>query len=230
MTASRFAPPGPPRPLAGAITAVVVLAALSGCSAPGTGGNELPAQHPARPSAQMAPASPLRPAPPAVTTAATGAQPDGLVTTRPHPAPGHLDAALGLNEGLSSDRLWGLLNDSAAFEQTMAALDRAYAADADAQDVRSSYEHALQQRLGTESDAPKLSRLECSISHCLGEITGTLENPSALFGEPRDAAGRQLPVNAAMVTSILPTDGAPGGYRLVFSLDPTPRTGPSPAR
>jgi len=230
MTASRFAPPGPPRPLAGAITAVVVLAALSGCSAPGTGGNELPAQHQARPSAQMAPASPLRPAPPAVTTAAAGAQPDGLVTTRPHPAPGHLDAALGLNEGLSSDRLWALLNDSAAFEQTMAALDRAYAADADAQDVRSSYEHALQQRLGTESDAPKLSRLECSISHCLGEITGTLENPSALFGEPRDAAGRQLPVNAAMVTSILPTDGAPGGYRLVFSLDPTPRTGPSPAR
>lgn len=230
MTASRFAPPGPPRPLAGAITAVVVLAALSGCSAPGTGGNELPAQHQARPSAQMAPASSLRPAPPAVTTAAAGAQPDGLVTTRPHPAPGHLDAALGLNEGLSSDRLWALLNDSAAFEQTMAALDRAYAADADAQDVRSSYEHALQQRLGTESDAPKLSRLECSISHCLGEITGTLENPSALFGEPRDAAGRQLPVNAAMVTSILPTDGAPGGYRLVFSLDPTPRTGPSPAR
>lgn len=230
MTASRFAPPGPPRPLAGAITAVVVLAALSGCSAPGTGGNELPAQHQARPSAQMAPASPLRPAPPAVTTAAAGAQPDGLVTTRPHPAPGHLDAALGLNEGLSSDRLWALLNDSAAFEQTMAALDRAYAADADAQDVRSSYEHALQQRLGTESDAPKLSRLECSISHCLGEITGTLENPSALLGEPRDAAGRQLPVNAAMVTSILPTDGAPGGYRLVFSLDPTPRTGPSPAR
>ena len=229
MTASRFAPPRPPRPLAGAITAVVVLAALSGCSAPGTGGNELPAQHQARPSAQVAQASPLRPAPPAVTTAATGAQPDGLVT-RPHPAPGHLDAALGLNEALSSDRLWGLLNDSAAFEQTMAALDRAYAADADAQDVRSSYEHALQQRLGTESDAPKLSRLECSISHCLGEITGTLENPSALFGEPRDAAGRQLPVNAAMVTSILPTDGAPDGYRLVFSLDPTPRTGPSPAR
>jgi len=224
MTASRFAPPRPPRPLAGAITAVVVLAALSGCSAPGTGGNELPAQHQARPSAQVAQASPLRPAPPAVTTAATGAQPDGLVT-RPHPAPGHLDAALGLNEALSSDRLWGLLNDSAAFEQTMAALDRAYAADADAQDVRSSYEHALQQRLGTESDAPKLSRLEC-----LGEITGTLENPSALFGEPRDAAGRQLPVNAAMVTSILPTDGAPDGYRLVFSLDPTPRTGPSPAR
>ena len=229
MTASRFAPPGPPRPLAGAITAVVVLAALSGCSAPGTGGNELPAQHQARPSAQVAQASPLRPAPPAVTTAATGAQPDGLVT-RPHPAPGHLDAALGLNEALSSDRLWGLLNDSAAFEQTMAALDRAYAADADAQDVRSSYEHALQQRLGTESDAPKLSRLECSISHCLGEITGTLENPSALFGEPRDAAGRQLPVNEAMVRSILAAEGGPTGYRLAFSLDPTPRTGPSPAR
>ena len=229
MTASRFAPPGPPRPLAGAITAVVVLAALSGCSAPGTGGNELPAQHQARPSAQVAQASPLRPAPPAVTTAATGAQPDGLVT-RPHPAPGHLDAALGLNEALSSDRLWGLLNDSAAFEQTMAALDRAYAADADAQDVRSSYEHALQQRLGTESDAPKLSRSECSISHCLGEISGPVENPCVLFRAPRDAAGRQLPVNAAMVTSILPTDGAPDGYRLVFSLDPTPRAGPSPAR
>lgn len=149
----------------------------------------------------------------------------------PPPASGHLEHQLGLGEGLDSDRLREVLNDTSRFDQAMAALDRAYAADGDAQDVRSSYQHALQQRLGTGPDAPQLSRLQCGISQCLGEITGTLENPSTLFGDPRDAVGRQLPVNEAMVRSILSADGGPTtGYRLAFSLDTRPRTGPLPAR
>lgn len=112
----------------------------------------------------------------------------------------------------------------------MATLERSYAADEDAQDVRASYQHALQQRLGTTPEAPRLSRLQCGISHCLGETTGTLADPSVLFGTPEDAVGRQLPVKAGMVSTRLSAHGEPTGYRLVVSLDPAPRTAPAPAR
>lgn len=225
MTASRFEPRSRHHTATRAVTALILLAALGACSAPGSDGAAAASVATNAPAQQTVPADVGASAstlPPGTSSSGTRA---GMQT-----AAGDTERALGLADGLASDELRQLLRDSAAFDQAMAALDHAYATDGDAHDVRSSYQHALQQRLGTGPDAPRLSRLQCGISHCLGEITGPLENPSVLFRAPRDAAGRQLPVNEAMVRSILSAEGTPTGYRLAFSLDPAPRTGPSPAR
>ncbi|WP_353087147.1 hypothetical protein [Stenotrophomonas sp.] len=232
MTTARVEPPSLHPTATRAVTALILLSALAGCSAPGTDGAVAASVATTPPAQQAVPAD-------VGSSAATrppGTPPSGTLAGMQTPAvnasaaAGDAERALGLADGLASDALRQLLNDGLRFDQAMAALDRAYATDADAQDVRSSYQHALQQRLGTGPDAPRLSRLNCGISHCLGEVTGTLENPSVLFGAPHDAAGRQLPVNEAMVRSILSADGGPTGYRLAFSLDPSPRTGPLPAR
>ncbi|MEN5266894.1 hypothetical protein [Stenotrophomonas sp. TWI587] len=232
MTTARVEPPSLHPTATRAVTALILLTALGGCSAPGTDGAVAASVATTPPAQQAVPAD-------VGSSAATrppGTPPSGTLAGMQTPAvnasaaAGDAERALGLADGLASDALRQLLNDGLRFDQAMAALDRAYATDADAQDVRSSYQHALQQRLGTGPDAPRLSRLNCGISHCLGEVTGTLENPSVLFGAPHDAAGRQLPVNEAMVRSILSADGGPTGYRLAFSLDPSPRTGPLPAR
>lgn len=232
MTTARVEPPSLHPTATRAVTALILLSALGGCSAPGTDGAVAASVATTPPAQQAVPAD-------VGSSAATrppGTPPSGTLAGMQTPAvnasaaAGDAERALGLADGLASDALRQLLNDGLRFDQAMAALDRAYATDADAQDVRSSYQHALQQRLGTGPDAPRLSRLNCGISHCLGEVTGTLENPSVLFGAPHDAAGRQLPVNEAMVRSILSADGGPTGYRLAFSLDPSPRTGPLPAR
>lgn len=232
MTASRFEPISRHHTATRAVTALILLAALGACSAPGSDGAADASVATNAPAQQTVPADVGASAstlPPDTSSSGTRA---GMQTPAVHAstAAGDTERALGLADGLASDELRQLLRDSAAFDQAMAALDHAYATDGDAHDVRSSYQHALQQRLGTGPDAPRLSRLQCGISHCLGEITGPLENPSVLFRAPRDAAGRQLPVNEAMVRSILSAEGTPTGYRLAFSLDPAPRTGPSPAR
>lgn len=232
MTASRFEPRSRHHTATRAVTALILLAALGACSAPGSDGAADASVATNAPAQQTVPADVGASAstlPPDTSSSGTRA---GMQTPAVHAstAAGDTERALGLADGLASDELRQLLRDSAAFDQAIAALDHAYATDGDAHDVRSSYQHALQQRLGTGPDAPRLSRLQCGISHCLGEITGPLENPSVLFRAPRDAAGRQLPVNEAMVRSILSAEGRPTGYRLAFSLDPAPRTGPSPAR
>ena len=232
MTTARVEPPSLHPTATRAVTALILLTALGGCSAPGTDGAVAASVATTPPAQQAVPADVGSSA----STRPPGTPPSGTLAGMQTPAvnasaaAGDAERALGLADGLASDALRQLLNDGLRFDQAMAALDRAYATDADAQDVRSSYQHALQQRLGTGPDAPRLSRLNCGISHCLGEVTGTLENPSVLFGAPHDAAGRQLPVNEAMVRSILSADGGPTGYRLAFSLDPSPRTGPSTAR
>lgn len=232
MTTARFEPPSLRHAATRAATALILLAALGACSAPGTDGAAAASVATNPPAQQALPAD----VGPSASALPPGTSPSGTLAGVQTPAvnasaaAGDTERALGLADGLSSDALRQLLNDGPRFDQAMAALDRAYATDGDAQDVRSSYQHALQQRLGTGPDAPRLSRLHCGISHCLGEVTGTLENPSVLFGAPRDAVGRQLPVNEAMVRSILSAEGGPTGYRLAFSLDPTPRTGPSTAR
>ncbi|AOX63415.1 hypothetical protein BIZ42_15130 [Stenotrophomonas sp. LM091] len=232
VTISRLEPPSLHHTATRAVTALILLAALGACSAPGTDGAVAASVATTPPAQQAVPADVGSSA----STRPPGTAPSGTLAGMQTPAvnastaAGDTERALGLADGLASDELRQLLIDGPRFDQAMAALDRAYATDRDAQDVRSSYQHALQQRLGTGPDAPRLSRLHCGISHCLGEITGTLENPSVLFGAPRDAVGRQLPVNEAMVRSILAAEGGPTGYRLAFSLDPTPRTGPSTAR
>jgi len=232
MTASRLEPPSLHHTAARAVTALILVTALGACSAPGADGAAAASVATPPPAQQAVPADVGSSA----STRPPGTPPSGTLAGVQTPAvnasaaAGDTERALGLADGLASDELRQLLTDGPRFDQAMAALDRAYATDGDAQDVRSSYQHALQQRLGTGPDAPRLSRLHCGISHCLGEVTGTLENPSVLFGAPRDAVGRQLPVNEAMVRSILSAEGGPTGYRLAFSLDPTPRTGPSTAR
>lgn len=210
---------------------------LTGCSAgapgqPEAAGGPAPATTTAPSGAAGAPPAAAHPAVRHTGTAAmaptSGAGPQAGAPPRPAAAP--VEAALLLNEGIHSPAVAHLLNDTATFEAAMATLDRAYATDPDARDLQALYQQALQQRLGTSPDAPQLSRLQCGITHCLGEINGTLASPGVLFGPPSDTVGRQLPVSEAMIRSVLSAEGAATRYRLLFALAPTPPHAPVQAR